>query len=551
MFTNAACFSIMGPCVVAFGSMLSTATCHPGMGGGISGAARGGGSAWLSKDSMLLAKRASIQHASLVADPSSSSQDGQSQARALLQQVEKAAIGMLSVARGGGWSNGTLDVMADLPSEEALQLILNMLDDNMLSDMQTGHQADLHILDLGVQAAKNCSASLDAKAPALCQIDVELRDLESRHKVCREQLDASKRAGDNICEEAYDFQATHLSGFACRLKDSRLHDHLFEHLQCVTDFAGALSEATRLAQSCKNNSLSVEAKEVECDATGSAHNETLSRREQHAMSACESYEDCHVQAEHSFRALQAQVRFSEGGRKDQAVAVARIKCFVDSVLKADVAELGVNGTGDARIAACHALSGLNASSDFIIRYPELPKATECPYADARAPDTDACMQTDIGNQAPAACAISSWDDLADVQLAASSEYRGDWGVNNIKKVDSLPWWPGSSSFPQWITFTFQKPVALKGLRTKTHKNYPRKAFKDFRFEYSSDEGAAWTIFHEGQGPNAVCCDWGELEFGTPTPPSRKFRLWMDSTHETHGTILVAIEQLQLEVCSDA
>mmetsp|Transcript_16969 Transcript_16969/g.43324 ORF Transcript_16969/g.43324 Transcript_16969/m.43324 type:complete len:426 (+) Transcript_16969:81-1358(+) len=410
-FMSAACFSIMGPCVVAVGSTLPTATCHPGMGCGISGATRGGGSAWLTKDSILLAKRASIQHAILAVDPSSSGQDGQSQARALLQQVEKAAIGMVSVARGSGRSNGTLDVMADLPSEEALQLILKMLDDNMLNDMRTGHQADLHILELGVQAAENCSASLDAKRPTLCQIDVELGDLESRHKACGEQLDASKRARDKICEEAYDFQATRLSGFACRLKDSRMHDHLFEHLQCVTDFAGALSEATRLAQSCKNNSLSVEAKVVECDAIGGAHNETLSHREQHVMSACESYEDCHVQAEHSFRALQAQVRLSEGGRKDQAVVVERIKCFVDSVLKVDVAELGVNGTGDARIAACHALSGLNASSDFMIRYPELPKASKCPYADARAPDTDACIQTDIGTQAPAVCARSSWDDL--------------------------------------------------------------------------------------------------------------------------------------------
>merc|ERR1711972_103662 len=146
-----------------------------------------------------------------------------------------------------------------------------------------------------------------------------------------------------------------------------------------------------------------------------------------------------------------------------------------------------------------------------------------------------------------ACSALSWDDLANVQLAASSEWSSSYTVNNLKTAGTNPWHNhGSEGKTAWITFTFPGPVALKGLRTKAHSSWDGSAFKEFRFEFSQDEGSTWTSFYQGQGSNLDCCDWEEIDFGTLTPRSRMFRLVMENPH---GYAYLSIEQLQLEICS--
>merc|ERR1712039_280131 len=160
-------------------------------------------------------------------------------------------------------------------------------------------------------------------------------------------------------------------------------------------------------------------------------------------------------------------------------------------------------------------------------------------------------------EAPATCSASSWNDLADVQLEANAEYDSRHKVDNIKIAGSeRPWhnqgwttsWTTGADPTGWITFTFPQPVALKGLRTKQHQrtSWYGSAFKDFHFDFSTDEGETWTSFYQGQGSNLHCCEWQEIDFGSSTPPSQMFRLVMDSDWG-YGALM--IEQLQLETCS--
>ena len=106
----------------------------------------------------------------------------------------------------------------------------------------------------------------------------------------------------------------------------------------------------------------------------------------------------------------------------------------------------------------------------------------------------------------------SWQSIDLATITASSFWTDETGKNsyapdNLKKPNSNPWHSGkaSKSQPGWLSFSFPQDITVDGFRVKAHSGWDGSAFKDFRFEISSDDGATWKTAKLGQGSNLDCC----------------------------------------------
>ena len=118
-------------------------------------------------------------------------------------------------------------------------------------------------------------------------------------------------------------------------------------------------------------------------------------------------------------------------------------------------------------------------------------------------------------------------------------------VSNIKIESSHPWHSQDlKNRNQWITFVFNEPISVLGLRFKHLSGWSKYGFKNFRFQYSENNGGAWITFYEGQATNFDCCEWEEIEFGLKKK-SKHFRLFLIDSWGKH----LSIARLQLETCS--
>ena len=136
--------------------------------------------------------------------------------------------------------------------------------------------------------------------------------------------------------------------------------------------------------------------------------------------------------------------------------------------------------------------------------------------------------------------------MEDVTLTASTEWDNRYRVENIRKPNTKPWHGRGKGKNQWIIFNFRTHVKLSGFRYKAHTGWDGSSFKNFRFEYASNNGNRWNIFHEGQGPNLDCCQWRVMDLHT-SPLAKTFRLFMI---DDWGYDWLSIEQLQLKTINN-
>ena len=142
------------------------------------------------------------------------------------------------------------------------------------------------------------------------------------------------------------------------------------------------------------------------------------------------------------------------------------------------------------------------------------------------------------------CTKFKWDDLSNVQLEASSEWDINYLVNNIKSESSHPWHSQNlKSKNEWIKFVFNETTSVSGLRFKQDDSWSKYGFKNFRFQYSNDNGGVWITFYEGQATNIACCEWEKIEFRS-TKKSKHFRLFLIDSWGEH----LSIARLQLAIC---
>lgn len=120
----------------------------------------------------------------------------------------------------------------------------------------------------------------------------------------------------------------------------------------------------------------------------------------------------------------------------------------------------------------------------------------------------------------------SWQALADtVTITASSSHNEHYLPDNIRLEAGKPWHDDTGN-NAWLMFNFTSPVTINGFRTKAPTNWPRSAFKSYRFEQSGD-GESWVIVKSGEGADLSCCEWQEIMLCETS--SQYFRLYMLDT----------------------
>eukprot|EP00418_Pyrodinium_bahamense_P075427 CAMPEP_0179067916 /NCGR_PEP_ID=MMETSP0796-20121207/29739_1 /TAXON_ID=73915 /ORGANISM="Pyrodinium bahamense, Strain pbaha01" /LENGTH=620 /DNA_ID=CAMNT_0020764967 /DNA_START=1 /DNA_END=1863 /DNA_ORIENTATION=+ len=285
-----------------------------------------------------------------------------------------------SAARQGDTSDSDA-ALANQSSVQAaaLQRVLDGIEGEISSDMAAEHKNDQAEVDNSSAAIAECSQTLDAEKVRLQGTADAIADEEMKVTACESKVEALRQASSSACAAAYAFQKREFAAHDCVLGDSMTPAALWQNVRCVEEFASDLGAAIELTQLCNSSTHEYEGEEKQCTAVRDAGRQAVCNLERETSDVCSAYTSCHTGASQRFRDLEANLRALEAGRKAHAVAVEKIKCLLRTVLLVDEVKLSKNGTGQANLEACDALSGEEIAESFTIAYPIVPQVAECPW----------------------------------------------------------------------------------------------------------------------------------------------------------------------------
>jgi len=278
-------------------------------------------------------------------------------------------------------TNGTAPRVGANDSAQAniVTMIIEKLNNSIMAGMVADHMEDQKEVNKQVAFIKQCHTTMLAEnqtTVATMRAGANAKAEENRQ--CQVAEAALRQQRETLCSAAHQHFIDNIKTMNCVLGDNPDAGTLKTHLDCVKAFADKISAAEAEYWKCKNATSSLTNKTAECTATQDAYDSALCSFETAANITCGSYDQCYAQEVGRYESVKTGVQAVEAGRKTEAVSVAKIRCYLNVILKPAWQLEGDAGT--ALLRSCDEINSSAEEPRFDITYPPVPGASPCNLA---------------------------------------------------------------------------------------------------------------------------------------------------------------------------
>lgn len=355
----------------------------------------------------------------------------------LLTQVRSFALNQaVSVSRNSNESNPTAGQDSGDIKQGDIVKQLQPLMEEIMEGLRGDHAEDQAEILRHSHYLQKCTADVTSRNASLVAPRLQsLKQKKSALSSCEVGLGAMNTSSTTSCSDAHDYIKNELSlTINCTLPNDISAAAIREYLDCAnsslnTKFAraeelhsmceGAAEQKSKFASTCRDMKREVLTSQCEVD--------------QLITTTCDMYSACHGSETGRYATAISAVAVAESGRKREAVAHAKVTCFLTLILE-NVSDLG-GAAGRAKIAHCESLE-LNAT-EFQIEYPAAARGdrSECPLHGIEGAVSDFCQTVSLHNSTLDALPA---DDLglAECKLGVGVLLSNPWG-EFLSETDGL------------------------------------------------------------------------------------------------------------------
>lgn len=384
------------------------------------GSAESGGS---SAGTVLLAKSAVLNrkidtHADMLLDLL----PGRGDQRGFERRVRLMAQDRVAKAESGEGDSGA--------PADAVAKILGIIEDEVVADSLKTHQEDQDEVDRHARYVGECKANnLDNYTQIIEQGLNQTRDAETKYKTCDATEKLLKSSVDEACKKTH---AKLRSMGTCKLSSSVDPVDLQTHIDCLQELADQLPKARELHKECASETSKFSVQSTECEGRQRDYNSTHCGAQVLLKTQSARYASCYARETARYNTTKAKVQEAEHARKSQAVAIEKIKCYLKDVIAANTTDLHVQGK--ARMAACDAMAGTNASAQYDIVYAAPPLQVDFPW---RLEIDDKGMDCTPTTTSTTTVTVTTTTTVTTTAAVSCNVFRDDSGFKSWKYI-SIP-----------------------------------------------------------------------------------------------------------------
>mmetsp|Transcript_90022 Transcript_90022/g.280179 ORF Transcript_90022/g.280179 Transcript_90022/m.280179 type:complete len:811 (-) Transcript_90022:102-2534(-) len=220
-------------------------------------------------------------------------------------------------------------------------------------------KTDLSIKNTSKVKQFKASAKAKAEAEAACLVE------KASLTTTRQQ----------VCAAAHAHFVANLKSLGCKLGDKKTAAVLKEHLDCVKRFKLKIPPGDAQYKLCRDATDRLDNKTADCNTKKDEHHTAHCVFRAEASSACSEYDHCYTTERTRYLSTKASVMVVEAGRKKEAVAIARIRCYL-KVIELPAWQLQ-GSAGANELAKCNQINTSVEQAKFDINYPAVAAAYTC------------------------------------------------------------------------------------------------------------------------------------------------------------------------------
>jgi len=193
---------------------------------------------------------------------------------------------------------------------------------------------------------------------------------------CVQQKNTLNGTLSTVCADAHRHFKDNLVDTGCALGADQTAEVLKAHLDCIKLFADRIPIAEAEYWRCNNATANFNNKTRQCSDKKDSNHAGYCSLKAVAQFACNTYTTCYARRKSGYLDTKTSVQTVEAGRKKEAVALARIRCFLGIILKPAWQLKG--SAGQNLLNACVASTATTEEeAQLTIVYPAVQNATVC------------------------------------------------------------------------------------------------------------------------------------------------------------------------------
>mmetsp|Transcript_10879 Transcript_10879/g.34583 ORF Transcript_10879/g.34583 Transcript_10879/m.34583 type:complete len:406 (+) Transcript_10879:99-1316(+) len=292
--------------------------------------------------------------------------------------VVKASLDNATLDAGNSSNNTTPRVGKNDSSQAGIiNSILDLLNRTVYQGMMADHVEDQKEVDRVHSYIGECLTTLSTTNQSVIQKEKgELKTKAEAHATCVTQRTALNGTLISVCAAAHLHFKDNLVDTGCALGADQTAEVLKAHLDCIKLFADRIPIAEAEYWRCNNATANFNNKTRQCSDKKDSNHAGYCSLKAIAQFACNTYTTCYARRKSGYLDTKTSVQTVEAGRKKEAVALARIRCFLGVILKPAWQLKG--SAGQNLLNACVASTATaEEEAQLTIVYPAVQNATVC------------------------------------------------------------------------------------------------------------------------------------------------------------------------------
>eukprot|EP00413_Alexandrium_margalefii_P000452 CAMPEP_0204512722 /NCGR_PEP_ID=MMETSP0661-20131031/1100_1 /ASSEMBLY_ACC=CAM_ASM_000606 /TAXON_ID=109239 /ORGANISM="Alexandrium margalefi, Strain AMGDE01CS-322" /LENGTH=415 /DNA_ID=CAMNT_0051517851 /DNA_START=109 /DNA_END=1354 /DNA_ORIENTATION=+ len=298
------------------------------------------------------------------------------------QTMAEAAVARASLDNAtldaGNSSTSTTPRVGNNDSSQVgiINSILDLLNRTVYQGMIADHVEDQKEVNRSHSYMGECFTTLSETNRTVIQPEKsELKTKAEADATCVTQKDTLQGTLSTVCADAHRHFQDNLVDTGCALGADQTAEVLKAHLDCIKLFVDRIPVAEAEYWRCNNATAKFNNKSSECSGKKDSNHAGYCSVKAVAQMACNTYTSCYARKKREYLATSSSVQTVEAGRKQEAVALARIRCYLGVILKPAWQLKG--SAGQNLLNACAASTATTEEAQLTLVYPAVPNATAC------------------------------------------------------------------------------------------------------------------------------------------------------------------------------